>query len=189
MSEKRDVDMVTMSIIDSTMTAICREMGVNVQKTAYSTIFSEAEDFTCALASPEGDMIAVAEFCPAQIGGVPLLRLAAERFLGHPDIDAVSVVIHTDDRALYEVAVAGLGLAEPVDGGPERQDSVRRGLEAMTTNAPQKVLVHDAVRPFVSHAVISGVVAASDMEAAKKRAKRARYPKDILGSARSAQNC
>ena len=98
------------------------------------------------------------------IGGVPLLRLAAERFLGHPDIDAVSVVIHTDDRALYEVAVAGLGLAEPVDGGPERQDSVRLGLEAMTTNAPQKVLVHAAVRPFVSHAVISGVVAAIDTE-------------------------
>ena len=67
------MDMVTMNIIDSAMVAICREMGVNVQKTAYSTIFSEAEDFTCALANPEGEMISVAEFCPAQIGGVPLL--------------------------------------------------------------------------------------------------------------------
>jgi N-methylhydantoinase B/oxoprolinase/acetone carboxylase alpha subunit len=29
------MDMVTMSIIDSAMVAICREMGLNVQKTAY----------------------------------------------------------------------------------------------------------------------------------------------------------
>ncbi len=65
------MDMVTMNIIDSAMVAICREMGVNVQKTAYSTIFSEAEDFTCALANPDGEMIAVADFCPAQIGAFP----------------------------------------------------------------------------------------------------------------------
>ena len=44
------MDMVTMSIIDSAMVAVCREMGLNVQKTAYSTLFSEAKDFTCALA-------------------------------------------------------------------------------------------------------------------------------------------
>jgi 2-C-methyl-D-erythritol 4-phosphate cytidylyltransferase/2-C-methyl-D-erythritol 2,4-cyclodiphosphate synthase len=91
--------------------------------------------------------------------GVPLLRICAERFLKHPEIDAVTVVIHPDDRALYEVAVDGLGLAEPIHGGAERQDSVRLGLEAMTTNAPQTVLVHDAVRPFVSDALISGVIA------------------------------
>ncbi len=52
------MDMVTMSIVESTMVAITREMGINVQRTAYSTIFSEAEDFTCALASPEGELIA-----------------------------------------------------------------------------------------------------------------------------------
>ena len=51
MSEKRDVDMVTMSIIDSTMTAICREMGITLMRTSYSTIFNEALDFTCALAT------------------------------------------------------------------------------------------------------------------------------------------
>ena len=94
------------------------------------------------------------------VGGVPLLRTSAQTFLKHPKIDAVSVVIHPDDRALYEVAVEGLGLAEPVLGGAERQDSVRIGLEAMTTNAPGAVLIHDAVRPFVSDAVISSVIAA-----------------------------
>lgn len=94
------------------------------------------------------------------VGGVPLLRTCAQTFLKHPEIDTVTVVIHPDDHALYEVAVDGLGLAEPVLGGAERQDSVRLGLEAMTNNAPRAVLVHDAVRPFVSDAIISGVIAA-----------------------------
>jgi 5-oxoprolinase (ATP-hydrolysing)/N-methylhydantoinase B len=86
--------MVTMNIIDSAMVAICREMGVNVQKTAYSTIFSEAEDFTCALASPEGQMIAVAEFCPAQIGGVPLLVSSMVQEI--TDINPGDVIVHND---------------------------------------------------------------------------------------------
>ena len=88
------MDMVTMNIIDSAMVAICREMGVNVQKTAYSTIFSEAEDFTCALASPEGEMIAVAEFCPAQIGGVPLLVSSMVQEI--TEIDPGDVIVHND---------------------------------------------------------------------------------------------
>ena len=67
------MDMINMNIIESAMIAIAKEMGINVQKTAYSTIFSEAEDFTCALANREGELIAVADFCPSQIGGVPLL--------------------------------------------------------------------------------------------------------------------
>ena len=86
------MDMVTMNIVDSAMVAICREMGVNVQKTAYSTIFSEAEDFTCALASPEGDMISVAEFCPAQIGGVPLLVRSMVKEIAK--IEPGDVIVH-----------------------------------------------------------------------------------------------
>ena len=68
-----DIDMVTMSIIDSTMTAICREMGVVLMKTSYSTIFNEALDFTCVLGGANGELMAQAEYCPSMIGGVPLL--------------------------------------------------------------------------------------------------------------------
>ncbi len=90
------MDMVTMNIIDSAMVAICREMGVNVQKTAYSTIFSEAEDFTCALANAQGEMIAVAEFCPAQIGGVPLLVRSMVKEIPLDEIDEGDVIVHND---------------------------------------------------------------------------------------------
>ena len=90
------MDMVTMNIVESAMIAICREMGVNVQKTAYSTVFSEAEDFTCALANTEGELIAVADFCPAQIGGVPLLVRSMVKEISLSEIDEGDVIVHND---------------------------------------------------------------------------------------------
>jgi len=65
------MDMVTMNIIDSTMVSICREMGITMMKTSYSTIFNEGLDFTCGLGNTRGELIGVAEFNPSQIGGLP----------------------------------------------------------------------------------------------------------------------
>lgn len=90
------MDMINLNIIESAMVAITREMGINVQKTAYSTIFSEAEDFTCALANPDGEMIAVADFCPSQIGGVPLLVRSMVKEVPLSDMDEGDVIVHND---------------------------------------------------------------------------------------------
>ena len=57
------MDPVTVNIVDSTMVSICREMGIVLMRTAYSTIFSEALDFTCGLANMDGDLMAVADYC------------------------------------------------------------------------------------------------------------------------------
>jgi len=96
MNDQRDVDMVTMSIIDSTMTAICREMGITLMRTSYSTIFNEALDFTCALAAPDGQMIAQAEFCPSMIGGVPLLVRSCVLEIPLEEWEPGDVVVHND---------------------------------------------------------------------------------------------
>ena len=90
------MDMIGMNIIESAMIAIAREMGINVQKTAYSTIFSEAEDFTCALANRDGELIAVADFCPSQIGGVPLLVRSMIKEIPLSDMDEGDVIVHND---------------------------------------------------------------------------------------------
>lgn len=45
-----------------------------------------------------------------------------------------------------------------IEGGKERQDSVRQGL-MMLTGEPDVVMVHDAVRPFVTRRVILEVAA------------------------------
>ena len=90
------MDMINMNIIESAMIAIAKEMGINVQKTAYSTIFSEAEDFTCALANRAGELIAVADFCPSQIGGVPLLVRSMLKEIPLSEIDEGDVIVHND---------------------------------------------------------------------------------------------
>ncbi|TAD91918.1 MAG: bifunctional 2-C-methyl-D-erythritol 4-phosphate cytidylyltransferase/2-C-methyl-D-erythritol 2,4-cyclodiphosphate synthase [Alphaproteobacteria bacterium] len=95
-----------------------------------------------------------------RLGGVPVLRRTVLALAQCPGIDVIQVVIRPQDRALYEEAVKGLALPDPVPGGHERQDSVRAGLEALAALAPERVLIHDAARPFVDGGTIARVVAA-----------------------------
>ncbi len=92
------------------------------------------------------------------LAGLPLLRHSILAFLNHPQIDDVICVIHPEDLALYEEAAAGLDLLNPVFGGDTRQASIRFGLEALREHSPDKVLIHDGVRPFVSKRVINGIL-------------------------------
>ena len=94
--QANDVDMVTMNIVDSTMVAICREMGIVLMKTSYSTIFNEGLDFTCAIAAPDGEMFAVADFVPSQIGGMPLLIESSVKELAPEDMRPGDVIVHND---------------------------------------------------------------------------------------------
>ena len=94
------------------------------------------------------------------VAGQPLLRHAVERLLGHPAITGVSVVINPECRALYDAAMAGLTLPEPIAGGATRQESVLAGLDSLAADPPDIVLVHDAARAFVPDAVIDALVAA-----------------------------
>ncbi len=97
------------------------------------------------------------------LDGQPLLRRAIEAFRGHPAVGGVQVVYQPAHRDLYDRAVAGLGLPEPVPGGATRQESGRLGLERLAESpagAPDYVLIHDAARPLVDAGTISRVVAA-----------------------------
>lgn len=92
------------------------------------------------------------------LGGRPIIRRAVECFLNHPRVDDVLAVIHPDDRALFARATEGLDLLAPVTGGDSRQDSVRLGLESLAGRPPERVLIHDAARPFAEAAMISRVL-------------------------------
>jgi len=89
-------DMVMMKILDSTMVSICREMGILLMKTSYSTIFNEGLDFTCALADAKGDMIACAEFCPTMIGGMPLLIKTCAQEIPFETLEEGDIILHND---------------------------------------------------------------------------------------------
>ena len=98
------------------------------------------------------------------IGGVPMLSRSIGAFAAHPEVDDILVVIRPDDTGLYAAAsqpYAGR-LRKAVPGGARRQDSVRAGLEALASDPPSSVLIHDAARPFVSAELISRVIGTLD---------------------------
>ena len=85
--------------------------------------------------------------------GKPMLARSAAAFGGLP----IRVVIGPGQDDFYAAALPGG--AAPITGGTRRQDSVRLGLEALSADAPDFVLIHDAARPLVSRRVIANVVA------------------------------
>ena len=98
------------------------------------------------------------QFLP--LGPKSVLARSIEAFLGHPSVTRVRAVIHPDDVELYEAALNRTDVPPPIFGGPERQDSVRLGLQGLVEARPDVVLIHDAVRPLVSAGLIDRVVAA-----------------------------
>jgi 2-C-methyl-D-erythritol 4-phosphate cytidylyltransferase / 2-C-methyl-D-erythritol 2,4-cyclodiphosphate synthase len=96
------------------------------------------------------------------LAGRAVLRHSVETFLRHPAISGVRVVISAEHRALYDGAVAGLPILPPVAGGASRQDSVRNGLESLTDLWPDRVLIHDAARPFLTAEIVDRTLAALD---------------------------
>ena len=100
------------------------------------------------------------------LAGKPVLRWTLEAFAGHHAVDEIKVVIREGDEGRYRSTVTGLDLSSPAIGGATRQISVRNGLEALAASAPERVLIHDAARPFVSHRVIADVARALDQSEA-----------------------
>lgn len=82
---------------------------------------------------------------------------------GIPELSTIQVVIHPDDKDLYEEAVHGFVLPPPVSGGATRQDSVLAGLMALEAAKPDYVLIHDAARAFATPTLIRNA-----MEAGKR---------------------
>lgn len=94
------------------------------------------------------------------LAGQPVLRHALARLSAHPAIGQVRAVIGAGDEASYAAAARGLDLPPPVIGGAARQESARAGLEALASDPPDVVLVHDAARALVPTAVIDRVLGA-----------------------------
>ena len=103
------------------------------------------------------------------LAGKPLLRHGLEALAAHSAVTTITVVIRDEDRPLYRRAIAGLDhLGAPIVGGDQRQRSARNGLEGLAQTAadgvaPDRVLIHDAARPFVSGALIDRLVGALDL--------------------------
>lgn len=96
------------------------------------------------------------------IGGRPVISHTLDAFLANPRVDRIVVAIHPDDGSLFDRAAPRDARILAVHGGATRQASTLKALEALTQDAPDIVLIHDAVRPFVSQTVQDAVIEAVD---------------------------
>jgi 2-C-methyl-D-erythritol 4-phosphate cytidylyltransferase / 2-C-methyl-D-erythritol 2,4-cyclodiphosphate synthase len=95
------------------------------------------------------------------IGGQTVIFRSMQPFCTHPQVSVVQPVLHPDDAATFNAACAGLRHQPPANGGATRQASVHAGLEALSSERPDIVLIHDAARPFVSEGLISRAIDAA----------------------------
>ena len=145
-----EVDVVTFEVIASAMHSIAEEMGAALKRSSYSPIIRDMDDFSCALFTPDGDLVAQADYIPAQLGAMSLVvRSILERwvdrvqegdtflcnhpFMGAmhlPDINVVSPIfidgqlIAWAGTAAHHIDVGGVN---PGSEGPELQDIYAEG--------------------------------------------------------------
>ena len=75
-----DVDPITKSVIQHRLVAIVEEVGEVMLRTSYSQILNSTRDFTTAVCSPDGDLVAQAEHVPIHAGGLPWAVKAVNEF-------------------------------------------------------------------------------------------------------------
>jgi 2-C-methyl-D-erythritol 4-phosphate cytidylyltransferase len=126
-----------------------------------------------------------------ELDGVPIVILSLRRVASCDLVTDIIVSTRGDEVARLEERIAAEKFKQNVRvvrGGDSRQDSVARALE-LVSNDTEIVLVHDAVRPFVTREQIARVIEeARNCKAAilgipamdtVKEVKRASLPEDV----------
>ncbi len=105
----------------------------------------------------------------APLLGAPLVRWSVEVFAACEEIGDIVVVFGAGREAAVRDALAGLEIGKYVEGGPSRQISVAKGIDAV---AGALVAVHDAARPLVTTEVIGRTLAEARRSGAATAAER-----------------
>jgi 2-C-methyl-D-erythritol 4-phosphate cytidylyltransferase/2-C-methyl-D-erythritol 2,4-cyclodiphosphate synthase len=97
-----------------------------------------------------------------RIAGKALIAHAIDHLL-RTGADDIQVVIGAGQEAAYREAIGARALPAPVIGGATRRQSVANGLEALArAGGVERVLIHDAARPFLYLDVWDRLIAALD---------------------------
>ena len=99
------------------------------------------------------------QFLP--LAGVPIIFHTLNRFSQCKDIDVIIVALAENEISSFGNQTANYPINKTlhlVPGGKERSDSIKNALNACAGLNPDIVIVHDAVRPFVTAAQISAVI-------------------------------
>ena len=102
-----------------------------------------------------------------ELGGTPILIHTLRRFAAVDAVSEIWIALRENEIAGFRARLEGAAKdvlkkkVEFVVGGEHRQQSVEHALNAVAAGADDIVLVHDAVRPFVSQEIIQEVIDAA----------------------------
>lgn len=72
-AERAKVDPITFELASAALQSAAVEMGEVLKHSSYSPIIREMDDFSCAVFRADGDLVAQADFIPAQLGAMSLV--------------------------------------------------------------------------------------------------------------------
>ncbi len=104
----------------------------------------------------------------AAIGGTPILIHTLRQFAAVPQVTEICIALRKEEIAPFRAGLEQDGKdilkkkVQMVEGGEHRQESVANALAAISAAASDIVLVHDAVRPFVTAEIIEEVIGAAE---------------------------
>jgi 2-C-methyl-D-erythritol 4-phosphate cytidylyltransferase len=96
-----------------------------------------------------------------ELDGVPILIHTLRKFAAVDRVDSIWVAMRKAEIDGFRATLERAALGKPVhlvEGGEHRQESVGNVLDALPAESGDLVLIHDAVRPFVSAETIAGVI-------------------------------
>jgi 2-C-methyl-D-erythritol 4-phosphate cytidylyltransferase len=99
-----------------------------------------------------------------ELGGTPILIHTLRKFVANPQVIEIFVALRRDEIVGFRERLESEGKdilrkgVEFVEGGEHRQHSVGNALATVSASPGDIVLVHDAVRPFVTNEIIDAVI-------------------------------
>ena len=91
------IDPITFEVLANAFSAVVDEMGVMLEKVSFSTVTTVGKDYTCALATPMGDVFSRGRGGLPLIGGTVTHRIKG--IIAHihlEEIDEGDVFLHND---------------------------------------------------------------------------------------------
>jgi len=104
-----------------------------------------------------------------ELGGTPILIHTLRRFAANPQVSEICIALRASEIAGFRARLQKEPKTENVrlvEGGENRQQSVANAVRSIAAADDDIVLVHDAVRPFVTNEIIDEVINAAQKHGA-----------------------
>jgi N-methylhydantoinase B len=92
----RKADPITLEVVRGGIVSLCQEMGISMERSSYSPVFSEGLDYSFALFDGNGEMISQAAFDPCHLGAMPQAVRRTLEQVGKENIEPGDVFLNND---------------------------------------------------------------------------------------------